>query len=236
MVDGWAALPSPFLFYWSNPVMMNEFDPVLYSIPENAFLLAELGNPPSVSLRRVPANVNPSAVKEPLDRIYQLVEEEKHNGEAWCGLGPIRAAISAYMSEAEKWASDKRRGRLRFPTMHSFDSRNRPHKSGPGSDSGQVRTYFKPNGERAKFAVELIADLATQWTPDWTSDEVAATSLIVDSEKGRIECPVCNHTESFNPDKRGSQVAARARMSKHLRRATEETERHAELHTFEFGN
>lgn len=125
--------------------------------------------------------------------------------------------------------------------MFSYDGKGRPHLSGPGSDAGRVRTYFGPAGERIPFAVSLTADYQAPWVaPGFTEDSVSV-GLKNDPEKNRIECLVkvgdstCGHCESYKPESRSSYNAARARMSKHLRKAVEEKDAHMELHTNEFG-
>lgn len=217
---------------------MDIFDPVDYSVQENAFLLDNVGKPPVVALAAVPQNVNPKAVRPILDRIYELVEVEKHSGTPWCGTEAVREKIQAYLNRSDRWAADSKRakGAPRFPSMHSFDSRKRAHRSGPGSDSGKVRTYFDAKGERVPFAVELVSQGDVEWNPEWVKADQPASGagITVNQEKNRIEC-FCGHTESFNPESRGSFNAARARTSKHLRSAKVEVEKHREVHTSEFG-
>lgn len=216
----------------------NIFDPVLNSEEENAFLLEAVGQPPVVALKQVPPGVNPNQVRPILERVYELQELEKHAGEKWVGVEAIKAAIKTYQEQSAKWAADNRRGRPRFPSLYSFDSRGRAHRYGPGSDSGRVRTYFTDKGERKPFAVELIPSEVAEWAPDWIQAVAQADEpgdgLTVNYDKNRIEC-FCGHTEQFKAESRGSYNAARARMSKHLRSATEEAARHREVHTAVFG-
>jgi hypothetical protein len=209
------------------------FDPVKYSNEENKFLLDNLGKPPVVALRSLPTNVNRAAVKPVIDRIYELVELEKHAGLAWCGADAIKESINVWLTESEKWANDRRRNRPRFPSLYSFDQKGRAHRYGPGSDSGHVRTYFGKDGQRHVFAVQFVPDGVTEYIPEWQAD-IPKDGLVVSTEFNRIEC-FCGHTERYNPDSRGSFNSARARMSKHLRSATEEVDRHREIHTNEFG-
>lgn len=214
---------------------MNEFDPVVYSHEENRFLLAHLGEPTVVALRAVPADVNPAAIKPVFERVNELDQLEKHENLPWVGVEAIKAAISKYLEVDAKWENDAKRSKKapRFPSLYSFDSRGRGHLSGPGSDSGRVRTYFGPNGERVPFAISLLPDTEIEWTPP-ASTEKPTEGLTLNAEAHRIEC-FCGHTESFKEGSRSSQNAARARMSKHLRKATEEVDRHREIHTNEFG-
>ncbi len=215
---------------------MNTFDPVQFSTAENEFLLTALGLAPIVAVRQAPPGVNLRAVRPVIEKVYELIELQKHSGVEWVGVDKIKESIKTYLSQAERWSLDKRKGRPRFPSMFTYDSRKRAHRSAPGSDSGQVRTYFGPDGERVRFEVDLVPDSRTDWDADWVkADEPKPKSgLTVDHDNKRIECGICGHTESFNPDSRASYNAARARTSKHLRTATEEVDAHRELHTNEF--
>lgn len=204
-----------------NPEIL-VFDPVQYSIPENLFLLDQLGKPTIVAMREVGPKVNAATVKPVLDRINDLEAQRNHSGVEWIGVEAVKEAIKTYLEQYNRWTQDKRRGRPRFPSMYAFDGRRRGFLGGPGSDSGQVRTYFKPDGTRERFDVPLFPDGNTDWTPDWSNEQVIPTNLkevtlVVDRESNRIECPVCKHTETFKADSESSFRAARARMSKHLR-------------------
>jgi hypothetical protein len=214
------------------------FDPVLYSRAENNFLLSTLGQPPVVALQSLPPNVNIKAVKPVLDRVFELQQLQEHSNQSWVGVEAVKAKIQTYLEQSAKWAAEKRRGRPRYPSMFSFDQRGKAHRSGPGSDSGRVRTYFNEKGERIPFAIDLTNATEQVWAPDWiavaANDEPKA-GLKVDSDKRRIECLICGHTESFNTESRASFNAARARISRHLRSAKTQPEAHREVHTAEFG-
>lgn len=219
------------------------FDPVVYSNAENMFLNAHLGEPTVVAMRQVPPGVNPNAVKPMLERINELQELEKHEKLPWCGLGPIKESIAIWIRENAKWANDHRRNKRapRFPSMYSFDSKGRGHRGGPGSDAGQVRTYFGPAGERLPFAVDLIPSDVGEWLAPGFTEAPVAKGLVVDASTNRIECRVkvatgvCGHTESYKSESRNSYNLARGRMSRHLMKCTENVEGHRELHTEEFG-
>lgn len=232
---------------------MTIFDPVKFSLEENKFLLKHLGEPSVVALSDIrparlpepnkkdknpiyyPEGVTPAAVKPALDGIYELIELERHQGQEWIGLEALKGAISTYIEQAEKWAAQKgMRGAPRFPSMYAFDSRGRAHLGAVGSDSGQVRTYFDKDGNRIPFAIHLRGEQET-WKPDWIAQTVAipTKTLVENDEAGRWEC-FCGHTEKFSKESRSSKTAARARMSKHMRRATDSVDDHRELHTQEF--
>lgn len=231
---------------------MNIFDPVKLSIEENKFLLTHLGEPWITAAKDIrparlpnpnpkdknpifyPDGVNPAAVKPIIDRVYELNELTRHQGEQWVGVEALKDRISTYLTQAERWANDRRRGRPRFPSMSSFDERARPHLGAPGSDSGTVKTYFDQEGNRVPFAIELVPTDLTDYSPEWVQTDKPQSGLKVNAELHRIEC-FCGHVEKFNPESRASFNVARGRISKHLKSATEQVDSHRELHTLEFG-
>ena len=235
------------------------FDPVDFSFEECNWLLAHLGEPWVVAGRSIqpaknpqadprkdknpvifPDGVNPNAVRPVIDRVDELSRLQAAEGVGWSGIDTIKGAIETYLVQAARWQADKRKGAPRFPSLSSYDTKGRAHRSGPGSDSGTVKTYFSPNGERKEFRVEYVPSGIGTWVADW-AEKVAevdqpVVGLHVSKENRRIEC-FCGHTEKFNPESRASFNAARARISKHLRsdKVPEYVEQHRELHTAEFG-
>lgn len=246
--------------------MLTSFNPVRLSNEENEFLLEHLGQPTLVALRTIkgvtnpkpvhtkeknptiyPEGVVPSAVKPILDGINELMDLEKHEGIKWVGIEKVKDAIKVWLRENAKWAADfkRTRGRApRYPSLYSFDARGKAYLSGPGSDSGEVRTYFGPSGERIPFEIDLMSDYVAEWAPPAVHEDITDVHLKVDAEASRIECRVpkrdeagvvCGHVETYKAGSRASYNAARARMSKHLRKETDNAEVHREVHTLEFG-
>lgn len=229
---------------------LETFDPVRLSIEENQFLLAHLGKPTVVALRDVPANVNPKAVRPILERVNELEELRAHAGEHWAGVSALQQAIKIYLEQAAKWERDHQRykGAPRFPSMYSFDHRGRPHRGGPGSDGDTVSTYLDDaTGERHLLSVPLHPNGLADWKPAWLRggpdaqvalpEAVKAGTFVKDDgEKRRIECLVCGHTESYNPDSASSRRVALARIGKHMVKTKTEELRHKEAHSIEFGN
>lgn len=239
-------------------VIENVFDPVKLSIEENKFLLRHLGEPWTIAARDIhpvplvaphrkdrnpvhyPDGVTPAAVRPVIDRVYELQELQKNHDESWVGIDAVKAACQTYIDQSLQWEKDKRRGAPRFPSMHSFDSKGRPFKGGPGSDTGQVQTYLTSTGERKPLAIELIPTDSDRWSAPWVKSSEAGTGdlsdgLTVNEDNGTVEC-FCGHNEKFKKDVRSSYNSARARMSKHLRSAKEEVFRHREVHTANFGS
>lgn len=221
------------------------FDPVLYSLEENAFLLDHLGEPPIIARRNAAGTpvVNPAAVLPLIERVFELEQLKKEDGTEWVGIEAIKGQIKTYLREDAKWAADHARHRNapRFPSLSSYDAKGRPHRGGIGSDSDRVRTYFGPAGERLPFAIDLVPSGVGEWHAPGFTEATTEKGLRVDQTTNRIEClvkvgeGVCGHTESYKADSRSSYNAARARMSKHLRKATENIDDHRETHTNEFG-
>lgn len=241
--------------------MLQNFNPVNFSNQENEWLLKHLGEPPVIAMKDIhpelnpkahpkdsnpyiyPDGVVPAAVRPVIEGVYELMELEKAEGLQWAGIEAIKNAIRVWLRENAKWSKDAKfkRGAPRFPSLYSFDGKGRPHIAGPGSDSGVVKTYFGPAGERIPFEIELMPEYKGEWAaPTTVSEQSSSAELFIDATTNRIECRVktpdgiCGHTESYKPGSRASFNAARARMSKHLRKATVEVEAHRELHTNEF--
>lgn len=220
--------------------MQTTFDPVELSKAENQWLLDNLDKPLAVAFSQpLPVGVTRKAVRSVMEAAQELDELQQAGHGVWKGREAIKQAIQTWFTVDSKWEADWRRfrGRIpRYPSLYSFDSKGRPFRGGPGSDSGRVRTYFGPNGQRIPFAIDLV-DLGEQvWSgPVGSMDEAPRVDgLVLNADLHRLEC-FCGHTESFREGSRASQNAARARMSKHLRKATDEVARHREIHTAEFG-
>lgn len=216
--------------------MSETFDPVLYSINENKFFLEALGKPPVVALREMPTNLNARAVEPLLRKVYELEQLREHEGVQWVGVEALKEKIEAYLRENAKWKADALRFKRapRWPSMFSFDTKGRAHRGGVGSDSGRVRTYFNDVGERVPFEIPFSGEINDEWGGP-VGTEVAPKSLLkVNNDLNRIECGICGHTESFKAESRTSYNAARARISKHLRKATTNVDEHRELHVQEF--
>lgn len=230
--------------------MMTEFDPTKLSLDECRFVLDHVGEPPVVALNAPRAEqVTLAAVKPVIEGVYELLELEKHDGIQWAGVEAVKDATRTYIEQSEKWAKQWEKNKHlppsarppRFPTMYSWDARGRWHWRGIDSDSEFVKTYFDAEGKRIPFKISLIAQEPV-FLPEWLRATTAPTvdtktnwKLVENVKLNRLECP-CGHTESFRGESRASYSAARARMSKHLRKATVEVENHRELHTNEYNS
>ena len=213
---------------------MDTFNPPRYSLEENRFFLKHLGEPPiSVLENKLPNGVSPSAVRDVLGRIYELNELQKHQGTPWVGTEAVSSAIATYLHEEEKWRSMAARGAPRFPTMHAWDGKGRPHRGGIGSDSGGVNTYIDSNGNRKKFSVAFVDAGTDQFVAPWVKEQKPIPdNILEDWDKGRLECPVDGWTTSFKPDSKQSYNLARARIAKHCRSSKDERVREFALKVF----
>jgi hypothetical protein len=203
---------------------MDVFDPVLYSLEENKFFLQHLGESPVVALKEtLPSGVNPVAVQEVLGAMYELDELQKHRGQTWVGQTTISTSITTYLTEWDKWKEMAERGAPRFPTMHAWDGKGKPHRGGVGSDSGKVTTYLTKKGKREPLAVTLRSNSQQPFVPDWIQeDDPLPTDLVHDAEKGFLQCPVDSWSTNYNPDSRSAYNMARARMSRHCKSSKDE--------------
>jgi hypothetical protein len=212
------------------------FDPALLSFPDCEFLLTHAEDAPIVAQKAWTPFVN-RTVLEWVERFYELDELQKVGKASWKGRGVVKEAIQVYLAQRAKWERESQLGAPEYPSLYAFDSRGKAHFQAPGSDSDRIRTYFDAEGNRIPFAVNLVTDGNQGWVPEWVSKgEKVTDSVIEDSEKAIFTCSICNKTETFRPESRSSRAAARARMSKHLRNAEVEKERHSELHTLEFNS
>ena len=213
---------------------MEVFDPVKYSLEENQSILKHLGESPVVALgTTLPTGVAPAAVQEVLGAIYELEELAKHRGASWAGKASVTGAIEVYLQEMEKWDAFSKKGAPRFPTMHAWDGKGRPHRGGVGSDSGKVTTYMDANGQRQPLAVSLQDDPTAPFHPDWVKpEEPLPEDCEVDSERGILTCPVDGWSTNFKPDSRSSYNVARARMSRHCKNSTDDRVREFGMKVF----
>ena len=212
----------------------NIVNPAKYSEAEGEFIIEHLGEPVVVALRSAPSGVNPAAVTPLLRRVQELIELEKHEGIKWVGVEAVKEAFALYLDLMRKWRSDKRKNAPRFPSLYTYTKRGRPIWSGEGADNGIVKTYLTKGGTRESLEIALTLDDEPEWNPEWANADVPVEGIALNNELNRWEC-FCGHTEKFRAEHRGSQNAAKARMSKHLRSATEQVDEHREAYALAFG-
>jgi hypothetical protein len=221
----------------------NIFDPSLLSFADCHFLLEHAGEQPAQVA--YPPAVNRITMRQWIERFYELSELEKAGKGEWKGIQTVKDAIKLYLEQREMWKKEEQYGAPKFPSLYAFDSRGNAHLSAPGSDSGRVKSYFDKYGNRVPFAVNIVEDAQTgKWKPSWVRKaKEAVTEIpqeIIKEPEGEncVKCgvPGCGHTETFKPESRSSYNAARARLSKHMRKAQFEPEVHLEYYSLEFGS
>ena len=156
---------------------METFDPVDYSLAENNFFLKHLGESPVVAMQEaLPSGVSQAAVRDVLGAVYELDELKKHRGKEWTGVDTLATAIRVYLHEWEKWRKLANQGAPRWPTLHAWDGKGRPHRGGIGSASANIVTYLSRHGEGG-----------------WTSPEIMV--FVVEAIKRRV--PILAETATY---------------------------------------
>lgn len=224
---------------------LTEFDPVLYSMEGNGFLIDHLGETRQMAtLRGVPPGVGRD-VLDILDEVYRYDQQMQATGQTWVGFEAVKNRCRTYLEQLQKWEAAYQQnirrdpGYPRYPSMCTWDSFGRYHKGAVGSDSGRVRSYFDETGARQPFAIELQAPAADGYVPEWQRGipkAIIYRQLIEDEDKGFIECPICSTRESYEVQSRTSRNQARMRMAKHLTKAKVEKDAHKQLHSYEYGS
>lgn len=216
---------------------MDTFNPVKYSREECAFLLENVGKAPIVASKQPLNGASWKTVRPILQEVYDRDLLKKEEGVDWVGVEAIKTTIANWLREDAKNEHNFKRSKgkvPRNPSMYVRDAKGVYHLGAPGSDSDFPRSFIDEKNRRIPYEIVLDAPEANPWIEEELVS-AAPQALLVDQEKARIECPVCNHTESWNPESRMSYNAARARMSKHLKDPTnKELQLHMELYTMEF--
>lgn len=221
---------------------IHEIEPALLSHDECKFLIDNVGTVSVVALKNVPPGVNPLAVKPILDRVTELQNLEKYEGEKWVGLDRIKEGLQVYLDDrarCEAVAARVGKGQkmvATFPSMFTFDAKGRPNYYAAGSDSSYPRTYFDPVTKQRRLLVIPLVPSSDEWVPPWLEGvKEAPKDLLEDTEKLRVECRICGHAESYREGSAASERAARARMAAHMKRADFEPELHREYYTNVYG-
>ena len=122
----------------------------------------------------------------------------------------VTSAIQTYLAESKKWEALAAKGAPRFPTMHAWDGKGRPHRGGVTSDAGKVTTYIDDQGARQPLALSLQDSPIAAFHPDWIKPEAPLPDACdIDEELGSISCPVDGWSTMFKPESRSSFNVAR---------------------------
>lgn len=101
-------------------------------------------------------------------------------------------------------------------------------------DGPKAPTASDQPAEAAPEPVEGVPEAQQEVVEDPIVED-APTELIFDEDKCRVECPLCGHTETYKDGNLASKNLARARMSRHLTKTTEDVEAHRRLKYEVFG-
>ena len=213
---------------------METFNPVEYSNEELTFLKTALGKSPTVAFADgVPTGVVPTQVRP----LLQYVKDMEDMGRDWAGIPAVIETIETWEAVQSQVKAQRTRGAPRWPSMFSYDSKGRPHRGGPGSDSSKIITYFNADGTRSKLAISLEGAEQGEWRAPWKATPTEAPKELIEREDAPVlECAVCKHTEQYKEDSQGSYRAARARMSKHMKQSNIEPDLHREYKLNVFGS
>jgi len=219
------------------------FEPALYTKAELEFFLVHLGESPKVAtFAGLPPGVNRRAVDDVIGRIYELEEVRKVHDAQWIGLRPVRDCIADYLAWMDLSNQIYQRGGPRHPSLYEWDEDGRGVKGAPGSDAGTVRSSIDANGKRKRLAVRLsntahpVDREAMTYVPEFVNPSKMPTDIIMDRDRGVVECPICHYAVNFRPDATRSVSSARSKMSRHLKRADTHQDRHRKLWTAVFSS
>lgn len=229
------------------------FEPGLMSLPELNFMLGHLGEPAHVALYNLDPEKSQGIIKSRLEkvltRIYELKELQTHRQVEWAGIDAIEDSITRYIDWHTRVQEMKRRGFKRGePSQFHWDEMGDAYKFAIGADSAElVRTEILDDGSRKPFGVQLTMTPSQMMAMDlsdvapWInrgkaklreSPDKLETAVL--KRQGTIRCSICGKSEEFDSANRQSRNNARARMAKHLKRATSEVHRHRLLLRTEF--
>lgn len=226
-------------------IRKDTFHPALLSDEELAFLLDNLGKPPVAALHKIRTGdypgVNPVAIHDTLNVLYDNELLRQHEGVAWCGFEAIAGSIERYLGWRAKSIEIRKRsrGRIAHPSQFQWDGDGQPHRYGIGADSGDmVRTEILSDGSRQAFEVALhgtpesmlgALNEVADWLPGSPTAPTKPADEVVEARKGQFgtyTCSICGKSENFKTASRHMQNLARARMVRHLTSAREEINRH----------
>lgn len=231
-----------------------EFEPGMFSPADLHFLLEHMEDAPIAAWHEFDPDdkktkgVSFARLKPFHERLYELEELRRHREVEWAGFEAIKASIAAFLlwDDRSREIARRSRGVYKHPSMFVWDDTGKAHKYGIESDSGEmVRTEILDTGERRPFKVKLTMrpeDVLTATLTDvmpWVKAkraEMAQDKLETGSkgQMGWIRCPICQHTEEFKSSSPGSKNTARSRMGRHLKRASEQVNRHRLLYSKSF--
>jgi len=188
--------------------------------------------------------LNRTDVEVFLSRVRDLIEVEEVHGIPWLGIDAIKARADQWLQYREQFKAAKAANpQAHHPSMFHFTSDGQERFQGVGSDSGRVRTFFAEDGTRQPWALKLTSGTESKiQQASWGSLEAVEAlkddrlRLNEDVAVGWVECSICGHRETWDPDTARGRGPARARMKRHCLTARKEVTMHRKLATEVFGS
>jgi hypothetical protein len=222
------------------------FEPAMYTEEELLFFLAHLGESPVVACHMgLPTHVNRSAVEDVLGRVHTFEQlRQTYEGESgyvpWAGMEAVRESITRYLDWMGRCSAMHARGGPRHASLLAWDPDGRGIKGAEGSDASIVRTAIMAGNERVRLGIRIgDADSAiapATFVPDFAVVTQMPTELEIDRAKGTMACPLCHWTANFKPKNMSAYNAARARMARHLKKPSDQLNRHRRLYNAIFSS
>lgn len=233
--------------------MINRFEPAFYSIPDLHFLLENLGEPPAVAMRKP---LEPGTHRNTILEVLTAVNEHEQiraaeDGYAWAGVDALKDSIQRFLEWHDRSREIQRRGArdsagslISHPSMYAWDEDGRAFKFAVDADAADVvRSEIQSDGSRRGFGVTLsnvggdtlphISDIAPWVKANPSGPKVTDKVADERSEKNKrvasLRCSICDFTQQYDPANAGTRRAAMARMSKHMRDAKTNVNRHRVL-------
>jgi hypothetical protein len=227
-----------------SPESITHFDPVIFSDEENLFIQKHVGKSPAAAFTG--AKYGPGfsriGVEAFLSRIRDLKDVQELHKLPWVGEEPIVERSNMWMEYRERYKAAKALNpSSAHPSMFHFTADGSEYYQGVGSDSGLVRTYFDEDGTRRPWALPLTKAHDAQSQAAWGSQEIVESmqddrlAVNEDLTLGKVECSICGHTETWDPDKPTGRGPARRKMKKHCMSARKDVAMHRKLGVEVFG-
>lgn len=181
--------------------MAERFEPSLFSLEVNQFIIDHAGEPPEIAFKnglpgtlRLEPRATPDMTKVAgmaevgtsraevfpiIDKLYRLHQRELHDDFEWAGLDAVKAACQNYLIQHKKWTEAQARGGPAYPSQLAWDKLGRGHQYGPGADAGGlVHTYFDERGNRLPLGIDLVGTGSEQYVPDWVKRPAKPTPVM----------------------------------------------------------
>jgi hypothetical protein len=235
--------------------MLNRFEPAQYSLQDLHFLLDHLGTPPIVAFRQpLPVGTHRNSLEDVLRSVYEMEELKKaEDGFQWAVIESLTDSITRYLEWHDRSREIARRGArdssgslISHPSMYAWDEDGRAFKFAVDADAADmVRTEIQADGSRRAFGVTL-ANVAGDTLPHisdiapWVklgpgkprpADKVLDEKSEKNARVANLRCTICDFTQQYDPKVVQTRRLAMARMSKHMRDAKVNVNRHRVLLT-----